>query len=322
MKNTSKKSKFVILPALATLVMTSVATVTGTAAWFTASRTATVSASQFESTSQSASMTVSASPLVGTKAGSTIGSVEADGKLTHGSYNAQKANAGDLFVASIDGDNVTNDNKKGEVTGYVSYGTVAGATPNSSGVTTSTPSKWAAEVGNTKIWYAVAWTMTFTMTDSSLNTNALFVDYNATTFKNGKTSIEAKETLHGFRIALMTDSNVRVVGGRESSYPQPTEKHVKEKWTKAEGDSDAKTHTEPFDDGIYHKDGSSLEKAIDAKADTLTTHKGYLGQFTNKSLTVTAVAWFEGEDESIVKDATMSNVTANLSFYSRQVLAA
>ncbi len=36
MKNVVKKSKFVILPALATLVLTGVASVTGTVAWFTA----------------------------------------------------------------------------------------------------------------------------------------------------------------------------------------------------------------------------------------------------------------------------------------------
>ena len=43
MKKNFKKSKFVILPALATLVLTGVASVTGTVAWFTANRAVTVS---------------------------------------------------------------------------------------------------------------------------------------------------------------------------------------------------------------------------------------------------------------------------------------
>ena len=42
MKKNFKKSKFVILPALATLVLTGVASVTGTVAWFTANRAVTV----------------------------------------------------------------------------------------------------------------------------------------------------------------------------------------------------------------------------------------------------------------------------------------
>ncbi len=46
----------------------------------------------------------------------------------------------------------------------------------------------------------------------------------------------------------------------------------------------------------------------------------YLGDISKDSLTVIAVAWFEGTDESIVTSATtvMSDVTASLAFYSRQ----
>lgn len=53
MKKNLKKSKFVILPALATLVLTSVATVTGTAAWFTASREVSASGMSFTAKSES-----------------------------------------------------------------------------------------------------------------------------------------------------------------------------------------------------------------------------------------------------------------------------
>ncbi len=46
----------------------------------------------------------------------------------------------------------------------------------------------------------------------------------------------------------------------------------------------------------------------------------YLGDISSTGLTVIAVAWFEGTDESIVTSATtvMSDVTASLAFYSRQ----
>ena len=53
MKKNFKKSKFVILPALATLVLTGVASVTGTVAWFTATRDVSVSGMKFEARSSS-----------------------------------------------------------------------------------------------------------------------------------------------------------------------------------------------------------------------------------------------------------------------------
>lgn len=316
MKNTSKKSKFVILPALATLVLTSVATVTGTAAWFTASRTATVTASHFESTSQSASMTVSTTPLVGTKDGTadsttanSTASITVDGKITHGSYDAQAGNSGHLYVANVD------DNE--QVTSYVDYGTLDTAKNNSAQNTKDEHSKWAAEVGDNKSWYAVAWEMTFQMKDSSsLNKNALFIDYKLTEFED----LNNGDTIQGLRIAFMTTNYVRVVGGLETG-----EKHVKKAWTKSDSDTEEslKTLTGGFGTGIYHKHNSDIAKAIDANTTTLSQHDGYLGEFgTNNELTVTAVAWFEGEDLSIVKDKAMSKVKASLSFYSRQVLAA
>ena len=53
MKKNFKKSKFVILPALATLVLTGVASVTGTVAWFTATRNVSVSGMSFTAKSES-----------------------------------------------------------------------------------------------------------------------------------------------------------------------------------------------------------------------------------------------------------------------------
>lgn len=53
MKKNFKKSKFVILPALATLVLTGVASVTGTVAWFTANRAVTVKGMQLKAQASS-----------------------------------------------------------------------------------------------------------------------------------------------------------------------------------------------------------------------------------------------------------------------------
>ena len=53
MKKNFKKSKFVILPALATLVLTGVASVTGTVAWFAANRAVTADGMKFNAKSGS-----------------------------------------------------------------------------------------------------------------------------------------------------------------------------------------------------------------------------------------------------------------------------
>ena len=66
MKKNFKKSKFVILPALATLVLTSVATVTGTAAWFTASREVSASGMSFTAKSES-NLLIAGDELTNTK---------------------------------------------------------------------------------------------------------------------------------------------------------------------------------------------------------------------------------------------------------------
>lgn len=52
MKNVVKKSKFVILPALATLVLTGVASVTGTVAWFTANREVSATGMKFKTSAE------------------------------------------------------------------------------------------------------------------------------------------------------------------------------------------------------------------------------------------------------------------------------
>ena len=313
MKNKFKKSK-IIVPALALITATTAASVTGTVAWFTAARTATVTASNFESTSLSSTMKVTTTAGVGTSGGTSTAaenaSITVDGKLTHGSYNAQANNAGNLYVANVNGDETT-----ATVTSYQDYGTLGDAQNNASGNTVASHSKWAAEVGTNKVWYAVSWTMTFTLenTTSLTSGTCLFLDVEGSTFTEKATKVG--DTIQGLRIAFMTSTNVRVLGGLETG-----ESHVTKAGT-IDKDHEAASYCGSFADGIYHKYGTTLAKAADADKTTLSTHSGYLGDFSSNSLTVTAVAWFEGEDNSIVKDKDMSKVQATLKFYSRNVVA-
>ena len=68
MKNKFKKSK-IIVPALTLITATTVASVTGTVAWFTATRAVTVSATTFETRAENSSLSVvtTAETISGTK---------------------------------------------------------------------------------------------------------------------------------------------------------------------------------------------------------------------------------------------------------------
>ena len=334
MKNKFKKSK-IIVPALALITATTAASVTGTVAWFTAARTATVNATSFESKAQTSNLKVKTSTYVGTTdatatAGATA-SIGVDGVLTHGSYNANATGTGELYVADFGGDD-------GVITGYTSKGNVSEATTTDAAQTETAHSKWLAELaqdgveGSKNIWYGVAWKMTFSVDNAgTLSTDThLFFDPTATTFTDNNKG----QTIEGLRIAFFAGSDdsaeLTVVGGLKTS--TEAEKHVKQSGTikytttkKEDGSSittsDANDFVEAFADGVYHKYGETVTKAVDADAKTLASHDCHLGVIDKTNgLTVTAVAWYEGEDSKVVSTSTMSNVVASLSFYSRNTI--
>lgn len=297
-----KKSK-IIIPAAAILALSVGASVTGTVAWFTSSRTATVKASVFESKALETNLTVKSTKLVGMTtvdtSAATTSTITVDGYLTHGSYNAAANNAGELYVANFNDD--------GTVDGYVSKGTVANAATNAEAPTVETHSTWwAGKTDDTtakNIWYGVAWTMDFTASHTVDDTMSLFVDYSSTEFSDANTGTGAK-TMPGLRIALMTATNVRVIGGEEET------NHVI-----------SGTLTGKFGTDIYHVAKETSKKASD-RGD-FSEHTGLLGAMapatgkTSSTLTVTAVAWFEGESDVVVSSSLMSQVSASLSFYAR-----
>ncbi len=341
MKNKLKKSK-IIVPALALITATTVASVTGTVAWFTASRVATVTSSVFESQTLNSSMKVKTSALVGTNNATTTAaetaSITVNGKLTHGSYNAQKKQThseGNLYVARVNGDDSSNP----YVESYDDKGTEKNAETNGTAPTSEKLSSWLASYDSTaanNVWYAVAWSMEFEVTNTSTlaENSALFFDPSSTTFTDTSTDSGTK-TMQGLRIALMTTENYVVVGGLATNGTE-TEKHVIKSGSinyqtstnsdeKTTNTSDSANFVDSFNktnETHYFKYGDTLAKATDAVESTLKAHTGYLGTFTSNKVTVTAVAWFEGEDSSVITSSTMSKVTASLKFYSRNIKTA
>lgn len=107
MKKNFKKSKFVILPAFATLVLIGVASGTGTVAWFAVNRTATITGTNFQAKAEGGSLKIAYTPRVGITAdlkstsaadSKTFG---VDGYLIHGFYHAQASANGNLYTVPL-----------------------------------------------------------------------------------------------------------------------------------------------------------------------------------------------------------------------------
>lgn len=321
-----KKSK-ILIPAFAVLALSVGASVTGTVAWFTASRSATFG-STFATKDLEGSLSVKSTGLIGTTEG-TSGNITVDGGLYHGSYDAQKAAAGNLYLANFGEKEVAGEDGATTtiqtVNGYSSKGTVdAGKTgakpvdsqPISSSWYAGTVKETEGETNTTiNVWYGVAWEMEIKLTNpSATSTDHLFVS-----FKGSKvTDANKGDTVKGLRIAFMTKDHFTVLAGDTET------KHVTSAGTlaKDELETNLSKFTGSYDNtknfGSFNEDYS---EAMDAELATLQANKGYLGVIDHTNgIKVTAVAWFEGEDSNIKANKKLSDVAATIKVYSRSQL--
>lgn len=297
MKKNFKKSKFVILPALATLVLTGVASVTGTVAWFTANRAVSATASSFQANNLNGNFTIKATGVTGLTSTS-----ETDGT----SSTVTVDNNALLADASYD---ITSDklytkllNDDGTVTNYKEIGAYAAlnsSAPNLAGKT---------KVSETEknVFYALTWSYTFTYngTDETKKTD-LFIDTDKASFGNTKPT--SPDAALAFRIGFIgsTNSSAKIVLGNNN-----TKTYVSS--TSATG-----TYTTQYIQAGNYGTGVTAD-ALDNGANT--TRPDYIGTFTpaNKSITVNCIAWFEGTDTvNVNNNAALSAVTANYGFYVR-----
>lgn len=95
------------MPVFATLVLTGVASGTGTVAWFAVNRTATITGTNFQAKAEGGSLKIAHTPRVDITAdpnsafaadSKTFG---VDGYLTHGSYHAQASANGNLYTVPL-----------------------------------------------------------------------------------------------------------------------------------------------------------------------------------------------------------------------------
>lgn len=291
MKKNFKKSKFVILPALATLVLTGVASVTGTVAWFTANRTVSASASQFKAEAEGGALSIATSPLLGTSVNQEDkNNIVVDGVLTHGSYDFTN-----LYTVTILDD---------KPTAYVSLGN---ATLNNN--------EWQAyaKTDDTKVWYGVAWKWTISYNAvSATDKIAVILD------QNGSKYSDATDVNGGFEIAMSTNSKQIVFG---NNYVKT---HVSAAGNIREGEENRKTSS--FADNQYLINSNAYVRKNDKQPEaTYTADAGYIATLDSntKSVDVTCVAWYEGTDSVVVTDKIVYKViTASFIFYSRSIKAA
>ncbi len=302
------KKSTIIVPALAVIAMSTAASITGTVAWFTASRSATVTASDFAIAKTSANMQVALSEGIGTSVTDsgdthTVTMNAANYKLGHASFDHSTSK---VYIPTVDGKSIDR-------------------SVTLSDSTTADNVKQSTE-GSIKIISCASWKITFTMTfgNSGRNT-ALYLDTkSANTFvKNSSTNAAPTKTGKAFRVAFVPDGTPTNATGvtRVWAPNQGTEDEVQNckyvNATTAEGYAGVAYtgHT------LLCKDYDAAVPADEAiNASTAQNREDYLGTFTFSSgatatVTYRVVCWYEGTDPEINDSAIGSDLeTVKASF--------
>ena len=300
-----KKSK-VLVPAMALLLFSTAASITGTVAWFSSTRVFESEAGKF-----------SVAQLEGN-----LACTVTDGTATTKNGDDINFDANTfLGDASFDAANKVLYTDVADTTTFRSLGAWALTKGSSSG--------WYYGTANTKIYfYAATWKYTFTYTFMAEQTNMnLYFDVNSATSEYFKadgtaataTPAEAVNTAQGFRMAFVS-STKKVVWApfrtQDTSGDKPTIRYV------TSTSSDGGTFSSSLvllDETAKASATYALGTAADAKAATLGN---CIGTFTKPvspgdvSVEVEMTAWYEGTDPAIVTDegTKMQQVSAVLPF--------
>ena len=303
-----KKSR-IIIPALALIALSTVASVTGTVAWFTASRSVTVTASEFAVTKTSSNLTVTLGNGEYTTANTNTKSVSVNSKtiLTHGSFDHVNKN---FYVPNSTASSVTE------------------VSINDEALTTKLVQ--STDSDSNKIVTAVTWSMSLSVTFSQSGRDmALFFDKaGSSAYKSGTNNVLPTKTGLGFRVAFVAGTPTISAGTTTSSEvtkvwaPNRNATGCKYVNGTGEGAMDGTTYTS----GLIASDTTvTIPEDEKANAAAVASNPGYLGTFVfdaNKTvnLNYTVVAWFEGTDEEIKASAdTMETLTASMKFEARTI---
>ncbi|MCQ2771676.1 MAG: hypothetical protein MJ238_00145 [Bacilli bacterium] len=303
-----KKSR-IILPAIALLAVSGIASVTGTVAWFTASQSAAISVGNIAAINTAGDLVANIRGISGIKTPNTVtadGNAPAEGET--GDYISGKTfNLEYLRDCSYDAMNdeyhiasVTNK----AVDGYINV---------TDKVESKTPAGYFND-GTTKnnVCFAAVWDIDFTIDSDAFGEYELFFDPTGTKSKLSGTTEIGK----AFRLAMVSDDETVIWAPQASTANEniPT-KYVKMGETApAVANYDADDFIDAAANVVYTSSdtkssatGSKYHLASGLKADETTT--------------VHFVAWFEGSDKNCIQsnasntEADFDPLTLSASFY-------
>ena len=308
-----KKSK-IIIPALGMLLLSTAASITGTVAWFTSVQTANADITSF------------AVRKVGGDLGLTIKTAADGAAYGHGTG---RASAADDAAIVLTGDQpALCDASYDHVTAKKVYKANSNATVFTA---LADESAWDIEgedeSGNDMItYYAVSWTLEFTYTfgGDSGDVNLYFDVANAlltgTQRVAGEGANASKYTYKGFRIAFVNGSTKTLVwaGGRDNADVSDI------KYQTGAGTANVANYVSPNADNAAGTLVTGDRNNIDLPAATIdqtadTSRADYIGTFSvaSPTLSIKCIAWYEGNDPTVVNGARMDTTNATMAFYTR-----
>ena len=300
-----KKTKLIVPAALAVMLLSTAASVTGTVAWFTANRAVNTSVSSFTASSVGGNLSLTMGAGIGTTFANDVVSVASGVKLTDGSFDAS---SGILYR-----------------TPYLATEPAA-STDNFVAISTANDTNYKRVVGTQTYYFAVTWTMQFdykfagdttavnlyfnldeTETVSATTKNKSRIDYtSAVAAETG----HSEQTYKGFRIAFVgtTGSTVKTVWA-----PEQTSANVK----RISATTDATDGVAQAGGVNVLANGDTAAVSYAATPTAAASGNNYLGQFTTSvtSIIFTCTAWFEGTDANVINEAEMDTVTAHMHFF-------
>ena len=209
----SKKRVGVLVVSLSLVAITAMAGVTGTAAWFTATRTKSVSTSTFTAVNPNGSLEITATPGIGTAVAEKSTTVtpaqnnSVDNVLTDASYDILNHKLYSDHVAESE-----NDSTSGAPTAFEDVSDHLKLSTTSSKNTAAYQAAGTISSTNASYFYAFTWSYTISLpNDNSGKNNYVYFDpsKSSVTATTGNTNI-----LPGFRLAIDTTTNgVTAFGG-------------------------------------------------------------------------------------------------------------
>lgn len=295
--NYMKKSK-IIVPALGIICLSTAASITGTVAWFTASRSATITAGDFAVTKTTNNLSVVLTAGAGTSVSGSAVSMLSGYKLTDASFDHL---TGRVYNPDEEGEKIKE------------FFDVSAAKTDSKNVRSSTD----------HVLSVATWNMAVTVEFGSVSGNvALYLktkgdDSSVVTVKNNETPKTAK----GFRMAFIPSATADETNGatRRVWADLQTETQTVEQVTttliKHVNSITDNTHEDAIN-GVAYTDHYLIDSAYSAdlpedsgdnaiNQTTAAARPDYLGTFTwaentRVTLNYTVVCWYEGTDPEVV----------------------